>query len=125
MSAMFDSVEAEPLEARFERAPDAVRAEVEFWVQGQHIPILVVLYAAGIRPHEHASDFGREGVVVPRVVAQDAPEPSFRRTVPVERCRVEVAQPRVVGCEDSVLCGGVTDAREQTAERARRRNPTG
>ena len=50
-------------------------------------------------------------------MAQDAPESSFTHTVPVQRCGVEVSQPRVVGGEDSVLCGGVTDAREQTAER--------
>ena len=84
-----DGVEPEPSEAPGERAADALGAEVEDRLERRRT---VELRARGTRP-EHAPDLGRERVLLARPAGEGLSEPLLREPRPVERGRVEEADP--------------------------------
>ena len=72
-----DAVEAEPLEAGFERAPDAVRAQIEYRVVIESVAVGVVFDRAAFSRNQNPPDFRRQDEVVSWVLRQDTAEAHF------------------------------------------------
>ena len=112
-----ERVKPQALQTAFHRAQDPVAREIPFApVRGGHREAAVIqLPCAFRRGHQHPSHLGGEGVLLPRVGAQEGPEPAFRKPQSIVRCGVEIAHaasPRGVDRRGALLIGG--DAAEVT-----------
>ena len=96
-----ERVKPQALQTAFHRAQDPVAREIPFApVRGGHREAAVIsLPCAFRRGHQDPSHLGREGVLLPRVGAQEGPKPAFRKPQSIVRCGVEIthaASPRGV-----------------------------
>jgi hypothetical protein len=110
-------VKPQALQTAFHRAKDPVSREIPFApMRGGYREAAVIQSPCAFRRgHQHPSNLGREGVLLPRVGAQESPKPAFRKPQSIVRCGVEIADaasPRGVDRRGALLIGG--DAAEVT-----------
>src|SRR5205823_6136421 len=112
-----DAIEAEPLQALLERAERTVVAVVEDRLERRRlVPDRATRLPRGAGAQEPAH-LGRERVRVPRLPPEREAEPPLGEAVPVQRRRVEEADPALPGPLDGREGGVLVDGLEQAAER--------
>ena len=114
-----NGVEAQPLQAVFPRAHDAVVSVVEAEIEGQAADpeaLLERIEVTGGR--EHPADFGREHEVLALLLAEKVSEAVLAFAIAVERGGVVVADAGVPGRLQGVLGLGFADGVEKLAQRS-------
>ena len=98
-----DAVQPQTGEAELHRAHDAVVAVVVIDPERQRLDVAVVRHLVCRNGAQEPADLGGQHIGVPRLFPQDVTHPVFGQAKAIERCRVEIPDPRIPGGHDGRL----------------------